>query len=208
MTVELSERTSLLVLGVGNILWADEGFGVRCVEAFNATFRPLPGTAILDGGTLGMYLLEPIENTDDLLVFDCADLGEKPGSMRLLDENDIELWTSTKLSAHQGGMNDILAMAALQGKSPKRLAVVAVQPGELQDYGGSLTAACAKMVSPAVELAAQKLASWGYAFERRSPSEKVESLSFESLSREVYETERPSQDAACRLGDLRFFPKA
>ena len=130
MTVELSERTSLLVLGVGNILWADEGFGVRCVEAFNATFRPLPGTAILDGGTLGMYLLEPIENTDDLLVFDCADLGEKPGSMRLLDENDIELWTSTKLSAHQGGMNDILAMAALQGKSPKRLAVVAVQPGE------------------------------------------------------------------------------
>ena len=33
---DLFEPTDVLVLGVGNILWADEGFGVRAVEAFNA----------------------------------------------------------------------------------------------------------------------------------------------------------------------------
>ena len=41
----------LTVLGVGNILWADEGFGVRCVEHFHRAFRPMPRSQVLDGGT-------------------------------------------------------------------------------------------------------------------------------------------------------------
>ena len=47
-----------LILGIGNILWADEGFGVRVVEAFNDKYAFTdPNNVIADGGTLGMYLL-------------------------------------------------------------------------------------------------------------------------------------------------------
>ena len=46
-----------LILGIGNILWADEGFGVRVVEAFNDKYAFTdPNNVIADGGTLGMYL--------------------------------------------------------------------------------------------------------------------------------------------------------
>ncbi|MDJ0640733.1 MAG: hydrogenase maturation protease, partial [Paracoccaceae bacterium] len=46
-----------LVLGIGNLLWADEGFGVRCIEAL-AESRSFKGNVtLLDGGTQGLYLL-------------------------------------------------------------------------------------------------------------------------------------------------------
>ena len=48
-----------LILGIGNILWADEGFGVRVVEAFNDKYAFTdPNNVIADGGTLGMYLYD------------------------------------------------------------------------------------------------------------------------------------------------------
>ena len=67
---DLFEPIDVLVLGVGNILWADEGFGVRAVESFNARYKLPEKTKVADGGTLGMYLLELIGSTKDLLLFD------------------------------------------------------------------------------------------------------------------------------------------
>jgi hydrogenase maturation protease len=51
----------ILVLGIGNILWADEGFGVRCVEALNAGWQFPPQVTLMDGGTQGLYLLPYVQ---------------------------------------------------------------------------------------------------------------------------------------------------
>ena len=51
-----------LVLGIGNILWADEGFGVRCVEELNANWEFPRHVRLMDGGTQGMFLLPWISN--------------------------------------------------------------------------------------------------------------------------------------------------
>ena len=47
----------VLLLGIGNILWADEGFGPRAAEAFNSRFRLPEGAEVMDGGTLGGWLV-------------------------------------------------------------------------------------------------------------------------------------------------------
>ena len=145
---DLFEPTDVLVLGVGNILWADEGFGVRAVEAFNARYKLPERTKVADGGTLGMYLLELIGATKDLLLFDCADLQEKPGTLKLLTGDEVKFWSATKISPHQTGMNEVLALAELQGHAPGRIAVVAIQPEILQDYGGSLPPAKRRSIKP------------------------------------------------------------
>ena len=46
-----------LILGIGNILWADEGFGVRAVEALHQRFSFSPDVCVMDGGTQGIFLL-------------------------------------------------------------------------------------------------------------------------------------------------------
>ena len=204
--LELYEPCDVLVLGVGNILWADEGFGVRVVEAFNAKYRISEKSKVADGGTLGMYLLEMIGAAKDLLLFDCADLHEKPGTLKLLQKEDVQFWAATKISPHQTGMNEILALAQLQGKAPERIAVVAIEPEVLQDYGGSLTPACEAALPSAVETARQVLQDWGYEVIERGDDEIVEPLSDSSLNKHDYESLRLTEAEAPREGDYRFFP--
>jgi hydrogenase maturation protease len=45
-----------LLLGIGNVLWADEGFGIGCVEAFADRWELPPGAASMDDGTQGLYM--------------------------------------------------------------------------------------------------------------------------------------------------------
>ena len=54
----MEDRCEALVLGIGNVLWADEGFGVRAVEALHAAWAFPPGVVLQDGGTLGLALYE------------------------------------------------------------------------------------------------------------------------------------------------------
>ena len=69
----MTHRPRTLILGIGNILWADEGFGVRAVEAFHARFETDDDVLVLDGGTQGLYLVQFVEACDHLLVFDAID---------------------------------------------------------------------------------------------------------------------------------------
>ena len=105
--------TEVLVLGIGNLLWADEGFGVRAIEAFQHHFDDHPSLRLMDGGTLGHYLINEVMAANRILLFDCCDLKSEPGTLRLLRDDEIKIWSSTKISAHQTGMNDVLATAAI-----------------------------------------------------------------------------------------------
>ena len=102
----------VLILGIGNILWADEGFGPRAAEAFHQRYETPAGVDVMDGGTLGGWLLDEILSTRRMLVFDCCDFKEKPGTLKVLKKSDVKIWSSTKISPHKTGFNDLLASAA------------------------------------------------------------------------------------------------
>ena len=80
----MSEPNSALLLGVGNILWADEGFGVRCVEAFAERFDIPENVVVADGGTQGLYLVELLRAHNPVIIFDAVDFGDAPATMRLV----------------------------------------------------------------------------------------------------------------------------
>jgi hydrogenase maturation protease len=129
----------ILVLGIGNILWADEGFGVRCVEALNAGWEFPPQVELMDGGTQGLYLLPYVQEADCLLVFDAVDYSDPPGSLREVVGDQVPRFMGVKkMSLHQTGFQEVLMAAELTGKLPSELVLIGVQPEELEDYGGSL----------------------------------------------------------------------
>ncbi len=196
----------VLVLGLGNILWADEGFGVRAVESFHATYRDRNDVDVMDGGTLGSYLMNAVMDAKRLLILDCCDLKAKPGTLRVLRDDDIRVWSSTKISAHQTGMNDVLAKAMLLGYEPEAITVIGVEPCDLEDYGGSLTEKVRARVPEAVQLAAEELRRWGFPVQKREKGEVVTDLGAGAVEQDVYENGRPSEEAAPRTGDVRFMP--
>ena len=62
----------VLILGIGNLLWADEGFGPRCVERLAERHAFGPEVTLMDGGTQGLYLLPFLEEADLLPVPEAA----------------------------------------------------------------------------------------------------------------------------------------
>ncbi|NYZ12464.1 HyaD/HybD family hydrogenase maturation endopeptidase [Azospirillum sp. RWY-5-1] len=190
----------VLVLGIGNILWADEGFGVRVVERLGEGWRFPSGVTLMDGGTQGLYLLPHIEEADALVVIDAIDYGLPPGTLRLIRDGDVPAFLGAKkMSLHQTGFQEVLATAQLTGRCPGRLRLVGVQPAVLDDYGGGLTDVVAAQVEPAAALALDILGrEFGIVPEPRgaaTPSDPV--------SRHAYEGGRPSAADACRIGDPR-----
>ena len=145
-------QPSVLILGIGNVLWADEGFGVRCVERLAARWSFGPGVTVLDGGTQGLYLLPFMEAADRLIVFDAVDYGLVPGTMKIVEDEAVPAFMGAKkMSLHQTGFQDVIATAQLMGYCPDHLLLIGCQPEELEDYGGGLRAACPPVLAGMIE---------------------------------------------------------
>jgi hydrogenase maturation protease len=199
----VESRSEVLVLGIGNLLWADEGFGVRAVEALHAAYAFPTGVTLQDGGTLGLLLYEPVASARRVLVFDAIDFALAPGTLRVLRDGEVPAWGRTKMSPHQTGFNDVLALAQMNGRAPDTVVAIGVQPVELNDFGGSLRPEVRERLPEAVHLAALQLAAWGFRGTPRSPGAPVEPLNADSLALDIYESGRPSMADARRDGDPR-----
>lgn len=196
-------RPEVLVLGIGNVLWADEGFGVRAVEALHRRWRMPAGVSLVDGGTQGMYLLDHVCSAGRVLVFDAIDFALPPGTLRLFRNGDVPEGAGRAMSLHQATFQELLSLARVRGRFPDRITLIGVQPEVLDDLGGSLSALVRARLDEAVGLAVAELAAWGVQPTRRvEPA--AESLGADALAIEAYEAGRPSATEACRIGDARF----
>lgn len=205
-----STGDSIVVLGIGNVLWADEGFGVRCVEALQARFDFAPHVQLVDGGTQGLYLLPLVQGARRLLIFDAVDYGLEPGTLKFVENDEVPRFLGAKkMSLHQTGFQEVLMLATLAGRYPDEVLLVGCQPAELEDYGGSLRPVVKAALEQALPLAVQRLAAWGAEPRARQAAPAADdAVTNPSLSLAAYEAGRPSAEAACRIGDARFLPAA
>lgn len=189
-----------LILGIGNVLYADEGFGVRCVENLNARYVFPDSVRVMDGGTQGIFLLPWVRSAKRLLIFDAIDFGLEPETLKLIIGDDVPRYMGAKkVSMHQAGFQEVLSSAALSGDFPEELALVGVQPLLLNDYGGSLTAGVKAQIDAAIELACQVLRGWGIAMQARSePLAQQDVIGPTALAMSDYESGRPNLSGVTR----------
>lgn len=197
----MSTAGSVLVLGIGNLLWADEGFGVRVVQHLQGHYRFPEAVRLMDGGTQGLALIPHVQEADTLVIADAVDFGLAPGTLVQAHDEDVPMYLcSGKLSLHQVSFQEVLSLCRLMGRSPARLCLVGVQPAVLEDYGGSLSPQVRAQLQPAAECILVYLAQLGLPAEPGSAGTADPG----SLDMAGYEEERPSAERACRQGDARF----
>jgi hydrogenase maturation protease len=197
----MSTPLKILILGIGNVLWADEGFGVRVIERLQKNYRFPDNVTVMDGGTQGVYLVGHIQAADVLIVFDAIDYGLPPATLKCIENDEVPSFLgSKKMSLHQTGFQEVLAMAQMLGAYPKHLLLIGVQPEELEDYGGSLRPSVKAQIEPAIALAFSYLQRFGVGAEL---TQHDSMLSDPVLDIHRYEQERPSAERACRTGDER-----
>ncbi len=201
-----SDSDTITVLGIGNLLWADEGFGVRCVEAFQQRHDVPAHVQLVDGGTQGLYLIQHVQSSSHLLIFDAVDYGLEPGTLKVVDNDEVPRFMGAKkMSLHQTGFQEVLMLALLTERFPKQVRLIGCQPQQIDDYGGSLTPIVKAAMDEALALGVQTLRDWGVDVQPRTrPLSAGETLTVDTLAMAAYEAGRPPAEAACRVGDDRF----
>lgn len=150
--------SDVLVLGLGNELFSDEGVGVAAAREMEQL--GLPAVEVIDGGTLGLSLLPVIEGRSSLLVLDAV-LAEdgKPGQIVVYEGDDLRRESRLLYSAHQLGVTEVLAAADLVGSTPGRVAAVGMVPASV-GTGYGLSAAATAALPAMVDAACAVLAAW------------------------------------------------
>jgi hydrogenase maturation protease len=148
----------VLVAGVGNVLRADDGFGVEVANRLQARDDVPAGVSVIETGIGGITLVHELQDGyDALVVIDCVDLGRPPGNVMLIQPEVIDVQT---LSWEE--RNDLLAdmhlatperammLAKALGVLPAEVLEVGCQPVDPEAVGESLSPPVAAAVDVAV----------------------------------------------------------
>jgi hydrogenase maturation protease len=153
---------SVLVLGIGNLVMSDDGVGVLVAQRLQQGYRFAGNVEVMDGGTLGLDLLPKLENISNLIMIDAVETGQKAGTCVRLCGRELPIALETKVSPHQMGLKDLLAVSELMGHSPKEMVLIGVQPGSIEMEIG-LTTEVEAQLETLVSNVLTELAKWGVA---------------------------------------------
>jgi hydrogenase maturation protease len=150
----------ILVLGVGNILYADEGLGVRCIELLHATHAFSDNVTLLDGGTMGLLLMGPILDADVLIVADAV-LGDgEPGSIYRLTGEDLPRRLDPGKSPHQADLLDTLVYCELLDQRPPTI-ILGMEPADILSVTCELTPVVARRLPDLARLVLREIEAAG-----------------------------------------------
>ena len=153
-------RADVTILGVGNVILRDEGFGVRVAEYLDAHYEFPENVQIVDGGTLGIELTQYITGTNKLLVIDSINGGAEPGTLFRFHNDAVMDHFQEKVSAHEVGIQDVLALLTVTGHKIPEVIVIGAQPYDLE-AGVELSDGMQKLLPQVVAQALDELKAWG-----------------------------------------------
>ena len=154
------------ILGVGNVILKDEGFGVRVAEYLDHHYTFPDSVQIVDGGTLGIELTQYVTGTNKLLVIDSINGGAEPGTVFRFHNDAIMEHFQDKLSAHEVGIQDVLALLTVTGHKIPDVIVIGAQPFDVE-AGVGLSEGMQALLPQIVEQALKDLSSWGIEAQRK-----------------------------------------
>jgi hydrogenase maturation protease len=164
--------SSLLVLGLGNLLCGDDGLGAAAVSRLERDYDAPEGVRVLDGGTLGLSLLPHIEDAGDVILVDAIADDAPTGAFVRLTGDEVAPAVLHRLSPHQIGVADLLDGARLRGRLPERLILLGLVPGTIE-LGLARSEAVEAGLPGLVEAVVAEADRLGYRFIRRSNEERA-----------------------------------
>ena len=154
-----------MILGIGCILYSDEGFGVRVVEKMEKLYEFPDNVLLVDGGVLGINLLGVISKPDHLIVVDAIRNRGKPGDLYRLEGDTIPERIRAKNSLHQVDFLEALTLCRALDKAPKTV-IIGVEPEDIETMSLELTATIQAKVDAVIEMALAELDRLGVSYKK------------------------------------------
>ena len=154
------------LIGLGNILMRDEGVGVHVVQALKKGYEFCDSINLLDGGTMGLDLLPYVEGMEKILFIDALDLKKEPGTITVLEDDEIPAILRPALSFHQVGLSDLLFASKFMGMKPEKITLIGIQPEKIET-GLALSETLQASLERLLKTILEKLHDWGVTFKEK-----------------------------------------
>ncbi len=157
----------IMVLGIGCLLFRDEGFGVRVVQQLQALYDFPDHVSLIDGGVLGVGLLGVMSGADHLIVVDAIRHKGAPGDLYRLDKSQIPDRIRAKNSLHQIDFLEALTLCQALEKVPETV-IVGVEPEDIDSLSIELSPVVLRQVEPVMAMVLCELERLGVCCQKRS----------------------------------------
>ena len=149
----------MAIVGIGNNLLTDDGAGIHALERV-ALENADDDLACIDGGTVGLALLDRLSDLDGLIALDAMILGKEPGAVTVLQGEDMDAHLRNQRgSVHEVGLSDLMDALRLRGELPDHRALIGIEPADM-NWGTEPTAPVAAAVPEAAAIARQLVREW------------------------------------------------
>jgi hydrogenase maturation protease len=153
---ETTKQKKVGILGIGNLLLSDEGFGIHTIHYLEQNYTFPETIRLNDAGTAGIYMAPFLEECDPILVIDVIDIDGEPGSVHCFNSNDIGAGTiPRKMSPHQLGLLEMLEICKFRDCQPETVEFFCVVPADLQT-----SMELSPQVAPRVKEIAERIVEW------------------------------------------------
>jgi hydrogenase maturation protease len=161
------------VLGIGNVLMGDDGFGPAVVRAFGAEYEFGHEVEVVDVGTPGLDLTPWFADADAIIIVDTVKSARPAGSVRIYDKADILRHApSVRVGPHDPGVKEALLTLEFAGRAPREVTLVGVVPQRV-GMSTELSDPVREAIPAAIRAVAAALARCGQAVVRRPNAKAV-----------------------------------
>lgn len=153
------------VLGLGNVLMGDDGFGPAVVHAFESTYAVPPDVEVIDLGTPGLDLAPWLIDMPRVVLVDTIKTKLRPGALRIYDKADLLRYVpSVRVGPHDPGVKEALLALEFAGRAPRELTLIGAVPARTE-VALELSAPLKAAIPHAVAAVADALRRWGVTLE-------------------------------------------
>ncbi len=115
----MENKQFVTILGLGNILMKDEGFGVHFVRWIEGRWKFPESVEVIEGGVMAYSLLGPVCGCEHLIVVDVLKTDDEPGAVYRFTLAEIEPKLPPPTSAHEVQFMDVLCKAEMLDEAPE-----------------------------------------------------------------------------------------
>lgn len=145
----------VVVIGVGNLILGDDGFGIHVIEKMRKMeeFRQVK---IVDAMTNSAILLDAMEGEEKAIIVDAIDVGQDGVGIFRFNPNVEDFPSDVMLSMHDLHFKDVISMARGIYRLPDEIVIVGVRPRKVE-LSLELSEECAKHIDAVIDVVRKEL---------------------------------------------------
>ena len=147
----------IVILGVGNRLMGDDGFGPKALDELEKRNMP-ENVELIDAGVGGIAILSWIEDADKVIIIDSVQTNnEPPGTVYQFTDKDIPSLDNFMLSLHDLNLVDTIQIGKVVQKMPEEIIIFGVEVKRLTQFDDQLTPEVAGAMDEVIDLVMKEI---------------------------------------------------